>query len=126
MTRATSRGRGGSHAPGMRMDGVDEDLHMFHGCELVDAVAEVEDMGRPGAVADMRRAETLQYRARFVFDRARVGEEHSRIEVALQRLAAADLFARLAQVHGPVHAQHVAIESLHLAQPGAPTFREHD
>ncbi len=54
-----------------------------------------------------------------------------RVDVALQCFArAADLAAYegacTAQVHGPVQAQHIAVQACHLGQPQAAAFGEHD
>ena len=99
----------------MHVHRVDQYLHMVGGRELADAMSQVEDMGRPFACAGMRRTETIEYRVGLQFDLRRVGEKHRRVEIALQCLAASDNFARLCQVHRPIHAQHVAVEPLHVA-----------
>src|SRR5438309_11033316 len=113
MTGALSRAWD-AHAARMRVHRIDQYLHMVSGCELADAVPQVEDVGRALPFAGVRLAETVEYRTRLCLDLRRVGEEHRGVEVALQGLACRNEFAGMAEIHGPVDAEHVAVEPLHL------------
>src|SRR3569832_2257426 len=110
----------------MHMNRVDQYLHVFSGCELVDPMAEVEDVRRSLSRARVRRAKTLEYLAGLAVDSASIGEQHSWVEISLQDLGGADKGACSTEIHGPVDAEHLAIELFHLLEPCTSAFREHD
>src|SRR5512142_1792835 len=87
---------------------------------LADAVAEVEDVAGAVAAIAVQRALDLGT------DLRRRREQHVRVEVALQRDAPADALARLAEVDGPVEADHVGAAGGDLLQPEAAALREDD
>src|SRR5213078_3981731 len=91
---------------------------------LADAMAEVEDV----AVARGRiaLAKALQARGDLATDGGRTGEQHVRIEVALERDAVADAATRLAEVHRPVDADDIGAERGDRLEPGAAALGEDD
>src|ERR1700741_207499 len=101
---ACRSGAWGAHATRMLMNSVYQYLHMLRRGELADAMAEVEDVRRPLAWAGVGRAEVFQYPAGLRLDRARAGEQHRRVEVALQGMGRADERAGRAEVDRPVDA----------------------
>src|SRR4051812_35268275 len=109
MTGRGSRGRR-AHATRMRMNCIDQYLHMVRRRVLADAMAEVEDVGRPRTSANVGRPEIVEHAASLRLDGGWRREEHGGVEIALQAMARADEGASRTEVHRPVDAQHVAFE----------------
>ena len=62
----------------------------------------------------------------FCAQRLRRGEQGRRIEIALQRDAAADGLAGLGKIRGPIHADGIAADGCDPGKPCASPLREHD
>ena len=81
---------------------------MLRRCELADAVAQVENVGRAGGCGvGVRFAKAVQHPVHLGGDVLGRCKQNIGIDIALQGLArtaglAADQLARCAQVHGPV------------------------
>ena len=101
------------------MNRVDQHLDIFRRCELADAVSEVKNMRWTGRFGiQMWLAKAVQHLDCLGLDLGRTGKQHIGVEVTLQRFCAApgfviraDLRARLAQIHRPVQAQHIAVHA---------------
>ena len=105
---------------------------MLWGCELADAMAQVEDVrGALGAGIGVWSAKGVQHPP-GLFGHGLGGCKQSiGVEVALQGFArathwAAHFGAGGGEVDGPVQPQNIAIELGHLGQPQAPALGEHN
>ena len=92
---------------------------------------QIEDVrGAGGGCIRVRLAKAVQHPGHFSFYLRRLGKQHIGVYIALQRLAraahsAAHQRARLGQVHGPVQAQHLAVERGHVIKPQATALGKH-
>ena len=116
----------------MGVNRLDQRRNMLWRRKLANAMAQVKDVSRASAVGiGVRFPKTVKHPMHFFLNLGGGCKQDIGVDVALQRFArpihrAAHHLARTAQVHGPVKAQHFAVELAHLFKPQTAALGEHN